>query len=1810
MMRSGDMQFQRRPLCLVYFIAVFMMSSIAWSQTLPNTTAADQLGELPYVSYHAGDIDAVSLTNGDLSMHAPVVSYPQRGSLQVSFSIRYNNMYQHYGPLCAAPDPCELDWALNTPAPVREKSDVFVALDQALGVWFSQPYPHTWKVGSQTYSNNYADYYVTDPDGSKHVLGNLGAAQLQKWPSGNSPNSYLVSSGPFETLDATGIKVIGALAPISALSGNPVIVTPDGTRQTSSSIQDPNGNTISLSNAVVDSMGRSISYPPTQGSSSNTSTASCPAGPLSVTKAVSWTIPSTNGNNATYIFCYVTVVPNMPTTMTLSNQTVYGPIGSSTNLQSIVLPNGLSWKFEYNDQDATLTNNGSPVTYGTLSKVTLPTGGSISYTWINAGSSLAANNPTFCNTGGRWIATRTLTDLDGVAHTWRYAYRVAIGSGSGTVVTDPLGNDTAHVFSLASGCSSYETKALYYQGSYTSGTLLRTVNTAYTSTSTGNTFPNGFLNVVPSTITTIEANNQTTQTTKGYDSGFAYTDHFGNGGVSGIYGRVTSTQVYDYGSGSPGSLLRSTIIAYAWQGLSANYLTNNLLNLPYSVQITDGGGTQRAFTYYGYDESGLQPSSVTQQKVVGESYPGNQTSVHRWLNGSTVAQAPCSVSVSNGYLVSSRVYYDTGEVQQSSDPCSYPTTYQYSSAYYGTFLTTATNALNQSTNFGYDFNTGVLTSAQDPNSQTTTKSYDVMARLTSIGFPDGGWTTICYTDIGGSTCSPSGPPYQMVKTTGMNGSQKEVTTAVFDGLGRLSQTQLNSDSPSTTYTLTTYDAMGRKSLQYNPTRCSAITANCGESTWGYSSTNYDALGRVTSVVEQDSSVVTTNYSAFPCTTVTDETNRSRKSCVDGLGRMTGVWEDPSGLNYETDYTYDALGNLTYVNQKGSNSGTARTRTFQYDSLSRLTSSQNPESGTITYAYDADANVITKTAPVPNQTGTATFNTTHTYDTLNRVTSTSYTDQVTPSNYYAYDVPPSWASSLKNPVGRLVNSANAYGGLSGSIATATAYSYDAMGRVVWEWEQTPSMAPGGYVIQSAYDLAGNLTSITNAAGTLLSYGYNGASRLATITSSLNDAQHPATLYSVDSSVGYWPTGGLRKALFGNGLTDTEVFNSRLQPCRMNTNSAGAILSNCSDSAPGGNLLDFTAGYNSGGADNGNIVSWSGTGNQTFNRRYGYDSLNRIQSMSDSASNQPCQGMSWTVDAWGNMSAQTGTRGTCYNFSSTVGTNNQLQSGYQYDAAGNMTYDGSHYYKYDGENRIIQVDNGSTASYVYNENGQRVRKNTGSSWTEYYYGPNGDVDSEYSGGSWAVEYVYSGSQLVAEYANNTTEFIHTDHLGSTRMITPVPLVDVRFTNDSCSGCSGNPVGGGDRNLYINSITIGSTAIYPNNPSVSYVSPPCNSYSNGVGTLLCTGDLLLPSVSVTSAATITVSAYGSPDYNIYPHMQLLLNGAVIGEWDVTGAAQNYTVNITPQMLATDNMDYLPFGQQIAGDTGTTHKFTGKERDSETASVPGGLDGLDSFGARYYGSRLGRFMTPDWDAKPVTVPYAKFGDPQTLNLYSYVENGPLNRIDPDGHEDEGGPSAATVQATGSPTPGSTVSGAQAPADGQGKTTTQPPAQKTTDGKTIAKGVGKVTLGVVLAGASILGAPETGGGSLAALTVAAGLLGSTAAAGSGIVDIAHGSGAVDSETAEQATRGIEIANNPVAANALMVTNPKTAENIGNVAQGLMGVREFSKLPEGAAGIRGYAEAAEKANAARHIYNASESAKELFHQVVDFVKSGPIIPIY
>ena len=70
------------------------------------------------------------------------------------------------------------------------------------------------------------------------------------------------------------------------------------------------------------------------------------------------------------------------------------------------------------------------------------------------------------------------------------------------------------------------------------------------------------------------------------------------------------------------------------------------------------------------------------------------------------------------------------------------------------------------------------------------------------------------------------------------------------------------------------------------------------------------------------------------------------------------------------------------------------------------------------------------------------------------------------------------------------------------------------------------------------------------------------------------------------------------------------------------------------------------------------------------------------------------------------------------------------------------------------------------------------------------------------------------------------------------------------------------------------------------------------------------------------------------------------------------------------------LPFGQKIEN-SGIDYPFTGKEEDESS---------LYYFGARYYDGNLGRFISVD----PVEENHA----------YSYVENNPMNKIDPNGRE------------------------------------------------------------------------------------------------------------------------------------------------------------------------------------------------------------------
>lgn len=182
----------------------------------------------------------------------------------------------------------------------------------------------------------------------------------------------------------------------------------------------------------------------------------------------------------------------------------------------------------------------------------------------------------------------------------------------------------------------------------------------------------------------------------------------------------------------------------------------------------------------------------------------------------------------------------------------------------------------------------------------------------------------------------------------------------------------------------------------------------------------------------------------------------------------------------------------------------------------------------------------------------------------------------------------------------------------------------------------------------------------------------------------------------------------------------------------------------------------------------------------------------------------------------------------------------------------------------------------------------------------------------------------------------------------------------------------------------------------------------------------------------------------------------------------------------------------------------FTGKERDAETS--------LDYFGARYFSAAQGRWTTPDWSEKPEPVPYAKFDDPQTLNLYAYVRNNPLSQADPDGH--------------------CCFEWANRWVDQHPRTTQA------------AKGVGKVILGGALV-ATIAGG-DAPGSALGATLVLSGTLAAVNNSVSGFNDVF---GAVKNTDVKKANESLEsISNVPALVTTAATGDPKTGAAVGVLA--------------------------------------------------------------
>ena len=814
----------------------------------------------------------------------------------------------------------------------------------------------------------------------------------------------------------------------------------------------------------------------------------------------------------------------------------------------------------------------------------------------------------------------------------------------------------------------------------------------------------------------------------------------------------TEVDEYDFGTGTPsgscasppsgtasGSLLRKTTTAYA-------SFSGHIVDKPSSVITYDGSGNRVAETdYTTYDSVGNLQTKVADCFAV----TGGQ---------------PCA----QGNSTTSYVYDSHGQTTKVTDPDTNPTQYSYTDSYsscggtapvdspsdaYVTQITYPNaNNVTHAVNFCYDYTSGLLLSSTDENGNTTKYTYsDPFDRLTAVSYPDGGATNYSYSD--------AGPSPTMTTTSKITSSQNMVNVQLMNGLYTPYETELTSDPGGTDYQLTKLDGSGMAYQAYNPYRTTS------DPTYAFTTYTYDASGRTTTVAAPLSSTSTIQY-ALNCTTTTDPSSHARKWCVDGLGRTTSVFEDPAGLNYEADYTYDGNSNLTRVDQWGGprNSSGERARTFSYDSLSHLVSATNPESGNVGYTYDPAGNLMSKTNAL-------SYVVSYQYDSLNRETSESTTGPLALVHTFNYDQSSVAGISVTNPVGNLTSVAAATPGTPSTLESMTIYSNrDQMERVKGTVVCTPASCNSSnpnnslwYTLSDTYDLAGDLTSYTNGFGTTISSSYDGSGRLSTVYNG-----------STTLAANTYSALGLTQSTLGNGVVDALAYDKLAR-----------LLSSTAKNASNQTIYSeaMTTYFPNG---NPNAVADSVNGTWTYN----YDTLNRLTTAVSSTTGQGCQ---FGYDAFGNRTQEASYEGSCYtqNFTFTGTTTNRVD-GYCYDAAGNLLDAGPcstppvpNQNLYDGFGNMISGNemNADPTTYTVDALGNRVAKSqNGIIQRQYLYSIDGNPVAEMDGsGGLQQTDVRAGGQFLAEYRTAGLYYLHKDHLGTIRAeSTPAGTIAVTCTS----------------------------------------------------------------------------------------------------------------------------------------------------------------------------------------------------------------------------------------------------------------------------------------------------------------------------------------------------------------------------------------------------------------------------------------------
>ncbi|MBU7047231.1 MAG: RHS repeat protein [Theionarchaea archaeon] len=489
---------------------------------------------------------------------------------------------------------------------------------------------------------------------------------------------------------------------------------------------------------------------------------------------------------------------------------------------------------------------------------------------------------------------------------------------------------------------------------------------------------------------------------------------------------------------------------------------------------------------------------------------------------------------------------------------------------------------------------------------------------------------------------------------------------------------------------------------------------------------YDFLGRKTQIQYPDSSTVSFSYiDTYNKTIFTNGREFDRIYWLDWLGQLEKVEEEYATGNFAvTTYQYDEVGHLISFTDAENH-----TSSSTYASLFGLTRITYPDSTHEEYEYSITGNLLSFTDAEGNKTK-------YTYDSAYRLIQIQYQDQSSVS--FAHDL-------NSNRIRMNDNAPNA--------DDYVEYSYDYWNRLISE---SRHISQDTYTITYEYDVTSRLTKLTYPDDMQILYLYDDLGRTAEVKC-YTDGVHDEILMD---NIQYTADSFLIQADYGNHLRAIFSYDLKDRLSSINVRDGDTFY------------LDLSYTYDSCSNITKLINGWRDTDYRWHSQTesYAYDGLDRLTS-----ANCTSWSHAYSYDKVGNRVVKDGVTYTINSVNEVTGSSDGTS--FAYDFNGNRIQktqgDNTWEYSYDCASRLMKIEKDSLilGEYIYDGDGKRIQVRENSVMTTYLYSGINVLYEETSIGT--ATYIYGPTGRLAKRTTisgeTNTFYYHTDHVGSTRLVT---------------------------------------------------------------------------------------------------------------------------------------------------------------------------------------------------------------------------------------------------------------------------------------------------------------------------------------------------------------------------------------------------------------------------------------------------------